>query len=109
MDMETQILLNIIKQGLEHYDDILRCPHVVMDLAPIFQIRGINFMAPGRKVGKVMADYFKKAAQVRALGQLVWDWEEVDNQEQERVKMEQIGISESDARNFRSLPECSTG
>ena len=65
VDMETQILLNILKQGLEHYDDILRCPHVVMDLAPIFQIRGINFMAPGRKVGKVMADYFKEAAQVR--------------------------------------------
>ena len=61
VDMETQILLNIIKEGLEHYDDILRCPHVVMDLAPIFQIRGINFMAPGRKVGKVMADYFQES------------------------------------------------
>ena len=46
-----------------------------------------------------MTDYFKETAQVRALGHVVWDWEKVDDQEQERVITEQVSIYESEANS----------
>ena len=99
VDMEIQISSNIIKQGLEYYEDTLRCPSVAMDFAPSLQ-RHFDFKAPGRKVGNILTDDFKAAAQVRGLGQLVWDLDKVDNQEQERVNMEQqVSMNESEVNS----------
>ena len=105
VDMETQVSSNIIKQGLGHFKDTLRCS-LAMDFAPSYQ-RQSNFKAPGRKVGKVLTDDFKGAAQVRALDQLVWDWDKVDNQEQEREKMDQVSIDESGVNSRREMRDTS--
>jgi len=116
VDMEVQIPSNTIKQGLQNYEDTMRCPIVALDFPPNPNVlsNSIDFKAPGRRLGGRLADDFKEAALSGALGQLSWDWEKVavddhdqDQEQQEREGIEQVSVEGSGHGSRLELREMS--
>jgi len=98
VDMEVQIPSNTIKQGLQNYEDTMRCPIVALDFPPNPNVlsNSIDFKAPGRRLGGRLADDFKEAALCGPLGQLSWDWEKavVNDHDQVQEQQEREGIEQ---------------